>query len=368
MRVYYTIRIALAASLAAAAWISVRSARADFEFRRGTPHAVAAAVALEPANTEYLEFHALQLDYEGSDATPLVERAAQLNPFSSAPRIRLGLAAETRGDFAAAEKWLIEAARVDHQFEPRWTLASYYFRRGKADAFWQWMRDALEISYGDRRPAFDLCWRISSDAEEIFRRAIGDRSEVLAAYVDYLIETRRAAALAAPALKLAAAHDPADRATLLAALDALIAANSADPAWELWRAAGFGPVTFASPRTGRGFDWQRIEPPGVVHLEIDQPRSMHRITLSGNQPESCELLKRVLKLEAGKPYTLRWQAQPEFDGVEWRIAGERAPLRENHLEFTAPAELVPLVLAYQRPHGEMRVEGSFEIWSVEIAQ
>src|SRR5579872_4508118 len=299
MRMYYAIRIVLAILLAAAAWMSFSSARADFEFRRGTPESVARAVALAPGNTEYLEFRALQLDYEGADSTTLLERAAELNPMSSTPRIRLGLAAEVRGDSSASEKWLLDAARVDRQFEPRWTLASYYFRRGRADDFWKWMREALEISYGDRRPAFDLCWRMSDDAAAILRRAIPDRREVLASYIDYLLETKRVDALEEPALKLASARDPGDLNVLLASCDALIAARRAGAAWELWRAMGFGEVSFEAPRLGRGFDWQPVESPGVTHLHIDQPRSMHRVTLSGNQPESCELLRRALRLDPG---------------------------------------------------------------------
>ena len=45
---------------------------------------------------------------------------------------------------------LHEAARVDRTFDPRWTLANYYFRRQNWDEFWKWMRAAAEMSYGDR--------------------------------------------------------------------------------------------------------------------------------------------------------------------------------------------------------------------------
>src|SRR5579871_4955673 len=127
-------------AIAAAAWFAVRLAWADLEFRRGTLASVERASKILPNETRYLLFRALQLDYEGQDSTALLEKAAALNPLSSAPRIRLGLAAETRGDLPAAEKWLLEAARVDQQFEPRWTLANFYFRRGdsRRDDFWQW--------------------------------------------------------------------------------------------------------------------------------------------------------------------------------------------------------------------------------------
>jgi hypothetical protein len=363
---YYALRIAAVLVLAAASLLSLAISRADFYFRAGTPEAVAKAVELAPGNAGYLEMRALQLDYDGADSRPLLKRAAALDPMSSAPRIRLGIAAETRGDFAGAEKWLLDAARVDHEYEPRWTLANFYFRRADAARFWTWMRSALEISYGDRRPAFDLCWRMSDDAAEIFARAIPGSHDVLAAYLSYVEETNRAEAVAPVALNLAAGHNSEDRDLLLGAVDALIAAKSATQAWQLWQAMGFGGVSFQSPRVGRGFDWQRVDVPGVVQLEIDQPRAMHRVSFNGSEPESCELLRRVFKLEPGRRYELRWQAEPDVAGVDWRIAGERASLKAGEITFVAPAELVPLTLVYQRPQGEVRAEGSLELWNVDV--
>ncbi len=187
---YYALRIIAALGLAVASFFSVRRARADAEFRRGTPEGVTRAVDLAPSNGEYLLFRALQLDYDGADAAPLLERAAAVNPMNSTPRIRLGLGAEIRGDNSSAERWLLDAARVDHQFEPRWTLANFYFRRENFPEFWTWLRSALEISYGDRRPAFDLAWRASAQAKEI-ARAIPDRREVVAASLGYLLDTHR---------------------------------------------------------------------------------------------------------------------------------------------------------------------------------
>ena len=145
---YYVSRIlavvALLAIVLAGAY-SIRLAMADAAFRKHTPEAVARALEILPDRASYLLLRALQMDYDGADSTALLERAARVNPVSSAPRIRLGLAAETRGDFPGAEKWLLDAARVDRQFEPRWTLANFYFRRERAGLFWKWMRGARSL-------------------------------------------------------------------------------------------------------------------------------------------------------------------------------------------------------------------------------
>ena len=233
---YYISRITGAIVLIAlgfAVWFSIVLARADFYFRTGR---VERAMEIAPRNTEYLAQRALQVDYEGGNSRALTEKIAALNPYASAPRIRLGLAAEVSGDSENAERWLLDAARVDHQFEPRWTLANYYFRANNKEEFWKWMRAALDVSYGDRTPAYDLCWRVSDDAGEILRRAIPDRHEVMGSYLVYLSQTKRLRAVPEVALRLAAFHDEADLPLLFGADDQLLLAGDA-AALEIGRAS-----------------------------------------------------------------------------------------------------------------------------------
>jgi hypothetical protein len=384
--VYAVVATVVCVTLLAAAWLSIRLATADAAFRLHTPSGVARAVELTPRNTEYLLTQAVQLDYEGGDSTALLQRAADLNPLSSAPRIRLGLAAEIRGDSALAEKWLLDAARVDQQFEARWTLANFYFRQDHMPEFWKWMRRALQVSYGDRSPAFDLCWRASSGPAEILTRAIPDDHGVVAAYLSYLMagssEPAKLAAIGPVALKLTAMGEGNDRPALFAACDALINAGNAEPALALWRAMGFpkfnGVVNpdFEVPQVGHGFDWRQTDAPGIVHADLNQPRSMHRVTLNSRQPESCELLRQILLLEPQAEYTLLWESRTNGlsspTGVEWRIAGVSGEIpaasdgTAGEVDFKAASELVPLTLNYLRPSGEPRAEGSVELWHVRV--
>jgi tetratricopeptide (TPR) repeat protein len=394
----------LLAPLAAAAWFSIHLALADAQFQQHTPESVSRAIAIEPRNTEYLALRALQLDYDGVDSTALLERAANLSPLSSAPRIRLGLAAEIRGDFDSAERWLLDAAHVDRQFEPRWTLANFYFRRQSPEGvsnenpdsgshhikpFWKWMREALDVSYGDRRPAFDLCWRVagaSSDsgdpgkaASTILDRAIPDRRDVLAGYLQYTLDSHTDAA-GPVALKLAAFGGPSDRPLLLAACDVLIAANHAASAIRLWSALGYpSPAgvfngSFTTLPLNHGFDWRSIESPGVTHTAVDQPHPAHRISLDGRQPESCALLTQIVNLEPRAHYILSWEARTSGfsapTGLDWQIAGQHAMIAPSEAsangaaQFIGPSEssqMVSLTLFYQRPAGQPRAEGSVEV-------
>jgi hypothetical protein len=367
--------------LALAGFFSFRLAQASAEFSRGSPESAARALQILPLDTDYLSLRALQLEYDGENPAPLLERAAALGPLSSAPRIRLGLAAETRGDFPAAERWLLEAARVDHQFEPRWTLANFYFRRARAVEFWKWMRAALEVSYGDRTPAFDLCWRWSQSPQEIFARAIPDQPDVLGAYLSYLLGQHRLAA-GPVAIRLAALRGPAYSALLEAACDWLLDGGNTADAREVWRLlgrpapGGIANGDFASPPVNHGFDWRLLESAGVTHVHLDP--SGHQILLSGKQPESCDLLRQFAVVETGKQYELHWEMRAQNiglpSGVEWSVAGRRAVVaasedwQTGRVSFTALADLVPVTLLYRRPTGQPRAEGFIEIRAVSIQE
>ena len=363
------------AALAAAAWWSIRLARADAAFRQRTPPEIARAIELAPENSAYLAALALQAEYTGQDPAPLWEEIARLNPRSSSPRIRLGLMAELRGDPVQAERWLLEAFSVDRQFETRWTLANFYLRQSWRDEFWQWMRSALEISYGDRAAAFDLCWQMSSSSQEILDRAIPDRREVVASYLVYELNHHREVSGAAN--RLARIRTPDDLPLLYAATDALLDSGQSGEAARLWQALGnpspngITHPNFEEPRIGHGFDWVFLPTPGVTHQFLE----FHRIRFSGQQPEACELLRQVLGgLHAGRTYELHWesrtQAIPAPTGLEWKIADRTGAIAAGEdwspgkMTFTPDSDRAVLVLSYRRPAGQVRTEGSLDLRQV----
>lgn len=383
IQVYYARRIFAVAALfvlTVAAVYSIRLALADAAFRKRTPQSVAHALEILPDRAGYLLFRAQQMDYDGENSTAPLERAARVNPLSSAPRIRLGLAAEARGDLSGAEKWLLDAASVDRQFEPRWTLANFYFRRDRRSEFWKWMRAALDVSYGDRRLAFDLCWRMSENAQEVLTLAIPDRREVLAAYLYYVMDQRHEA-VGAAALKLAQLHDRSDVPQLETACDLLIDGGKFTEARELWWQMGHAQTgliyngDFATEPSGHGFDWRPSRAEGLAYVPL--PRS-YRVVLSGKQPESTELLRQFVVLHPGKSYSLRWEARTQGfgspSGIEWTAGATRTtlePVQDWHagiMEFKAETALMPITLAYHRPTGQARAEGSVEIRAVSLVE
>ena len=407
----------LLAVLAWAAWHAVQLARADWDFGAGDPESVVRATELAPGTLEYDLFAALQAEYDGQDPVSRLERIAAEHPRASEPRIRLGLALEAAGDVDAAEQWLLQAAEVDHQFEPAWTLANFYFRRDGAgnsnnsnNDFWRWMRTALAMSYGDRTPAFDLCWRMSQDPAEILYKAFGTGTPALVAYVYYLLDRGNVEATGDAALLLSelppddpyerGRNDAIDNATY-AAMDRLLADDAPERAAELWLAMGQPtPDGVLYPRfhvpgqpeyLGRGFDWRYLSPEGVSHADLvdSTGEGFHRIELTGDEPESGLLLLQIVGgLEPGAEYRLAWDARLrgivapsgltwEMGGVSAEIGGEDANSAEfdttmpreanGEMRFTATAPFEVLSLNYQRPLGQPRAIGDTEIVEVSIA-
>ena len=235
------------------------------------------------------------------------------------------------------------------------------------------MRSALEMSYGDRVAAFDLCWQSSGDPQEILDRAIPDRREVMASYLAYVLSHNRPAAIAGAANKLAKMRTVDDLPLLYSATDAILDTY-------LWHALGnarpngITHPNFEEPRIGHGFDWRLAEVPGVSHVPLDGSLG-HRIRFSGRQPESCELLRQVVGgLRPGVTYTLRWEARTQGiaspTGLAWGIGksmGEVAASDDwskGSMTFTPDSDHAVLVLAYRRPEGQVRTEGSVDLRQV----
>jgi tetratricopeptide (TPR) repeat protein len=357
-----TVSLLMVCGLAGAGVWAVLLARADQALREGTSEGIARAMQEMPQNASYAAIGALQAEYGGRDAEPLWAKVARMSPRDSASRIRLGLAAEQRGDVAVAEQRLKAAFDVDRQYETRWTLANFYFRQGRAQEFWKWIRAALEFSYGDRSPAFDLCWRMSSDAAEIQRLAIPERVEVRGANLLYTMARHpEAIRLAATGVK--------EKPLLLGAADLLIERGRFDDATAVWAQSGreaprgITGSRFETQRTGQGFDWRVARVEGVTQLTLDAGRG-HRIRLTGNQPGSAELLKQYAGgLTMGARYRLEVESDGDLHGFEWRVSGQ--PVAPGG-EFTARESVVPLTLNYVRPRGEVRAEGTLDLRSVRI--
>jgi len=395
--------IALAALLVFAAIQAIGLARADFLFSSGEREAVERAAAMEPDNARYRVWLAELLERAGEDPRPMLREAATLKPDDDAILIRLGLREEAAGRLEQAEALLLDAARVSQKYEPRWTLANFYFRRGNREQFWRWAREALGSSYGDRTPLFRLSWEVAGDPATILREAIPDQRPVRLAWLRFLIGQRRFPEVAALAGDLAAGATEQELNPLLGVTDALLGAGDYTGALNVWNllcarqlisAAGIDPVAdnvvtngdFARPTLARGFAW-RI--PRIEGVFVTQALGTWSISLTGGQPERREIMSQPVPLEPGMLYrfTCRYRTRPSgpatvaaSSGLRWRLRaaggrllGESEALAyegagESIFEFQAPEGVrgARLVLDHQRASGSMRMEGSLELEEVRL--
>src|SRR5450755_2728606 len=161
-------------------------ALADYHSRQGTPASVRDAIHMEPDGADYyIQLAALTQESDPMASTQALQHALALNPRDSNAWVELGLRAEQVGNLAGAERNLLTAARIDKLYQPRWSLANYYFRRGDMEKFQLWAREAVHMAYGDSTPLFSLCWRATDDGELIAHILDIRTAERQASYLNY---------------------------------------------------------------------------------------------------------------------------------------------------------------------------------------
>jgi tetratricopeptide (TPR) repeat protein len=389
---------ACCALLIAACYGTLRLSWGSYLAGRGSKESLARAVRLMPDNVALLTHYAEVAGPE--DAGRSLERAVSLNPGAWQAWIQLGLFAEAGGDFGRAEYSYRQAAAASRLFQPSWTLANYYFRRGNRQEFGVWATRALQMASGDARPLFDLCWRAEPSPAMVLQ-AVPDRPDIVRQYLAYLTSEGNLEAAEETARRLLPQAGAADVPNLVAYCGRLLEMGSPARALDVWNVLCRRkaiPYPVLAPEKGQsltngsfevapsslGFDWRIVPWEGVSVVHVPNPACL-RITFSGAQPESCELLTQFLPVEAGRKYQLSYQYQtpgirPET-GIRWTVydtasGAELAPdppqlsseaWERQVLHFSTPpnCRLARLVLVYRKAPATMRIEGP--VWLRQIA-
>lgn len=386
--------------MAAAAYWAIRVAYADHLAQSDSPERLQVALRLAPGQAGYWLHWADLQQAAGESGSAAIARAAQIDPYDAAIWIRAGLNAELNGDPARAEQDLLTAARRSRQFEPRWALANFYFRRGNTEQFWKWARNALAWAPGDRDLLFDLCWKMQPDAGVILSRAIPDKPAVWRDYLWYLLERHQWDAALPVAEKLEAQASPADRDLLLAYANSMLEQHRWDAARSAWNAlcrrrvvhySTLDPArgmaltngTFTATPINAGFDWRIPEVKGIAALYNDQPRWL-RFDYSGEEPEHCDAVYQLVPVVPGARYALRFGYRteniPPESGLQWRVedAANHKPIPvpaaslASHewttasLIFAVPSgvQALQVALSYGRQPGTVPIEGT--VWLRDV--
>ena len=392
--------LALALAATVAAYWSVRLACAALLYDRDTPPTTQRAAALAPANARYAMGWAQLAESAGlspASAESLLHSVLRAHPGDSEALIALGLRAETRGDLASAERDLLQASRTDRGYNPRWSLANFYFRRHDGPNFWKWSRAACDMAY-EPTPLFRLLWNYSEDGAEILHRAIPNQPALLRQYLYFLISSPHWDAAASTAQRILQRPQPEDTPALMAWCDRLLAAARGPEALALWNALArrklieYAPVdpargpldaSFQTAPTGAGFDWRLAPAPGI-EPSLDRPGL--RLNFTGEQPEAWDPLWQYAPLEPASPYRLAFQyattAIAPNSGLRWRVldlTAQPAVLAQSeslsHDDWqtgsvffhTPPAlRLARIELSYRRTPGTVRIEGSVRLRNVTL--
>jgi hypothetical protein len=383
--------LALVAIFAFAAYWSTRAAWAESLARSDSRDDIARAIRLTPGDAEVHVRMAALLRREGADGRAELAQAADLKPDDYRIWLRLATECESRGDAACAERSLLHAASSSRQFEPRWRLANFYFRRQDPPEFWHWAREALPVVYADPAPLFRLCREMPGGDQEL-EKIMPQNPRLLGAYLKSLTadsEVARAESIARILLPLAGM---ADRPALLFYCDRSLAALRGEPALRTWNglaSRGLVPglaldpdgadfVTngrFAEEPLGSGFDWRILPQPGVT---TTRGAAGLTIDFSGRQPEDCDVLMQWIPAggrsrHLGVEY--RTTGVPAASGFRFAVV-DAASAREldgaslasdswKRADLRFPARLARMVLSYRRAPGTMRLEGSLELRRVE---
>jgi hypothetical protein len=390
-----TARGAAVVLLLAGVVLAVRLGAADMAEQRRDLDGLERAVRLAPGNADYrrwLGVAMLTRDVQRSESE--FREAVRLNPWDADSRMRLGMLLEAKEHLQEAERQLIETAKVDATYLPRWALANFEFRQGKMAEFWTWARAAVPMSYGDRSALFDLAAAAGETKVADRLGLAGD--EICVNYLAWAIGKSPAGELRRAALRVTQGRLP-ERAILQTACDRLMDLGRVDAALEVWNAgaksgmilagaAATGRVTngtFAVSPSGSGFDWAVDKPNGGAVVR-ETERGGLRIRFTGDQAEQGLVLWQRIAVSPGASYRVRMKYRTigvkRNSGLNWVVgsAKEQLAVMDRYLwaedestgdvQFQVPkdVEWVRLALRYERPQGEMRMEGDVVLESVEL--
>jgi tetratricopeptide (TPR) repeat protein len=394
MAVYKTARVMAAAALigsGGAACSAARLAIAEAMSRTGSREAVRRSALI--GDSDYDQRWA---DLDPAQAREALAAAVKANPRASPAWIELGLLAERSGKLAEAERDFNQAALVDRQYQPAWTLANYFFRHGDADHFWPAAARAAALAYDDPRPLLDLCDRMEPDPARAVTR-LGRSPRIERSYLDLLIGKNRLEAAAEFARSIPARRSPKDDAHLTDLTERLIAAGNENAAIEIWNRLGkFAPLLpgrgailtnggFATAPSGSGFDWRLAAIDGITSRWSS---SSLGFLFSGAEPDESTLLEQWMPLEARRyrlTFEYRTEGMPPLTGLRWMILPGWAVLpgdapgyesrtlaaiheyEERRWNFTpAHSGLARLRFVYRREAGTLRAEGHAQLRVVRL--
>ena len=370
-------------------WNSLELARSDWNFRKDTDQSIRTAIRMVPNGWPY---YMRLAQFDRANARELLSTSLELNPYDAQANIELALQYEADGNFAQAQRQLLQAYNIDHTYLPRWTLANYFYRRGNMQEFWAWARSAAAMPADDIGALLELCWRAAPDPQVITAAILNEKPEFLRQYVNFLVAKNqsRAAATISPHL-LRAGDVKSDLPVLLSVVNRLVATNEPSESIALWHLLAERRWIIADSTVPNNASFLRGPVPASLDWSIPEYQGLHswagpsglQTEFSGAEPEECVVAEQTIALKPGNyallfgyrtsqipPDTgLRWQV---LDSISKKVLAESSDLSSDQIKqldvsfAVTETSLLVLRLNYRRTLGTVRIAGMLNMQSIQI--
>jgi len=200
------------------------------------------AVRWDPERASYragladaLESSTLEVDLR--EAVNLNEQATRLEPQGAQYWARLGAAYEADGRTAdAARSYQTAVDLFPRSPQMNWLLGNFLLRQDDTAGGLVAFRNVVAGSPAMRRAAYQTAWGATEDSEQILAAMIPTQAEVLADYLQYLVDTRRLDAAREVWRKLLDGGFPLPPGGALRYVDAVVAEQRSADAIAAWEA------------------------------------------------------------------------------------------------------------------------------------
>ena len=240
--VWRAAQIFLTLALLACAESAVRRGVAEWFYNQQTVEGMRLAVRWNPERASYragladaLESSTLEVDLH--EAVSLSEEATRLEPQGAQYWARLGAAYEADGRTADAARSYQMAVRLfPRSPQMNWLLGNFLLRQDDTSGALAAFRNVVAGSPTMRRATYQTAWGATEDSAQILAAMIPTRPEVLADYLQYLVDTRRLNAAREVWRKLLDGGFPLPPGEALRYVDTVIAEQRSADAISAWEA------------------------------------------------------------------------------------------------------------------------------------
>jgi hypothetical protein len=356
---------------------AVREGIAAYYLRQNTPEAIEKAMKWDRADPVYpaTAGNLIHLYSESPDPNRVVQlyrRALQLSPFDAGYCADLAEANEWAGRPGIATDYYQQALNLfPNSPEMNWKVANFYIRRGKSEAAYPLLRNALTSRVIPRTQVFALTLSARLDAATVIDEVLPNDPSTIAEYLNFQADHNNSEAAGLTWNRLMRLQSPFEIEKTFHYIDWLVKSHDVDSARRAWEsvvlrfpslipepASPENLVTngdFKARPVNGGFDWLTYPVAGAtVTYEVTEEgrNGSLRIDFDGSENLNFNAVAQFVAVEPNRKYELSFRERTVgittesgvgmqvVDAYDYgKVSGSSAPLvgsvpwEERKLEF-----------------------------------